>query len=93
MEFGLSSDQALFAESLRGYLGEHFPITKVRSVMENAEGRAQELASGLAGQGVAGLLIAEEFGGSALGLVEAVVAAEELGRAAATWSPGPQTRR
>lgn len=86
MEFGLSSDQALFAESLRGYLGEHFPITKVRSVMESAEGRDQELASGLAGQGVAGLLIAEEFGGSAMGLVEAVVAAEELGRAAATWS-------
>jgi len=58
----------------------------VRTVMESDDGFDSRLVTGLAGQGVAGILVGQRFGGSGLGLLDAVVAAEEIGRAAAPYS-------
>ncbi len=82
MDFGLSPEQELFAHSLRGYLSQHFPMQRVRTLME-AEHRADpERIEALSGQGLAGILVPTDCGGSGLALLDAVIAAVELGRAA-----------
>lgn len=83
MDFGLSEDQGLFQEALRGYLAEHCPVDRVRRAIDDGDARHTDIVGGLSAQGVAGIVIPEEFGGSGLGLLDAAVAAEELGRAAA----------
>lgn len=86
MDFGLSDDQRLFQDSLRSFLADRLPTERVRSVMESASGHDPSLLAQLAGQGVTGILVDPEFGGSGLGLLDAAIAAEELGRAAAPLS-------
>jgi alkylation response protein AidB-like acyl-CoA dehydrogenase len=86
MDFGLSEDQSLFQEALRGFLSEHCPVDRVRRAIDDGDARPDDLVAGLAAQGVAGILVPEEFGGSGLGLLDAAIAAEELGRAAAPFT-------
>lgn len=86
MDFGLSDDQSLFQQSLRGFLAERVPTERVRSVMESAGGHDAALLAQLGEQGVTGILVPEEYGGTGLGLLDAALAAEELGRAAAPFS-------
>ena len=81
MDFGLSEEQALFQTSLRGYLGGHFPLACVRRVIDGDRSEVGTFLGGLAEQGVSGVLVPEEFGGSGLTLLDAAVAAEELGYA------------
>ncbi len=86
MDFGLSDDQLLFGDALRGWLGENVPVARVRTVMESAAGHDRELVTGLAAQGATGILVPEVDGGLGLGLLDAAIAAYELGRAAAPFS-------
>ncbi len=86
MDFGLSYDQQLFGDALRGWLDEHAPLARVRNVMESAAGHDRELVSGLGAQGATGILVPEANGGLGLGLLDAAVVAYELGRAAAPFS-------
>ncbi len=81
MEFGLSESQRLFEDTLRGFLAERLSMEARRAAAEAGEDRA--LWRGLCELGLAGLLVPEEFGGAGLGLMDAAVAAEALGRAAA----------
>ncbi len=86
MDFGLSEDQTLFQEALRGYLAEHVPMTRVRALMEGRSGHDPALVEALAAQGVTGVVVPEELGGAGLDMLSAAVAAEELGRAATPYS-------
>lgn len=86
MDFGLSDDQSLFQQSLRGFLAERVPTSRVRVVMESADGFEPGLVEQLGEQGATGILVPAEHGGLGLGLLDAVVAAEELGRAATPFS-------
>jgi len=86
MDFGLSEDQLLFKDTLRRFLEAECPTTRTRSVMEGPDGHDRALWSQLADMGVTGLLVPETHGGSGLELLDAALAAEELGRAA---TPGP----
>lgn len=86
MDFGLSDDQRLFQESLRGFLADRVPSERVRSVMESGDGHDAPLVAQLGEQGVTGILVPAEYGGTGLGLLEAALAAEELGRAATPYS-------
>ncbi len=86
MDFGLSEEQAMFQEALSGYLAERVPPERVRTVMESDDGHDADVIVGLAEQGATGILVPAEYGGSELGLLDAVIAAEELGRAAAPYS-------
>jgi alkylation response protein AidB-like acyl-CoA dehydrogenase len=81
MDFGLSEDQNLFAQSLRRWLGERAPIERVRAVMTTRSGSDAALLVELAEQGINGVLVPEEHGGAGLGLLDAILAAEELGGA------------
>jgi alkylation response protein AidB-like acyl-CoA dehydrogenase len=86
MDFGLSDDQNLFQQSLRRFLADRVPTTRVRSIMESASGHDASLVVQLAEQGVTGILVPAEYGGGGLGLLDASLAAEELGRAAVPFS-------
>jgi alkylation response protein AidB-like acyl-CoA dehydrogenase len=86
MEFALSEEQEMLEASLRRYLDEEAPTTRVREIMASDSGHDETLWKGLAELGIAGLLVPEEFGGSQLALLDAAVAAESLGRAA---TPAP----
>jgi alkylation response protein AidB-like acyl-CoA dehydrogenase len=86
MDFGLTDDQRLFTDALRGWLGEHVPLERVRSIMESDRGYDGAVLTGLAEQGVAGILVPEAHGGAGLKLLDAAIAAAELGRATAPFS-------
>ena len=78
MDFGLSDEQKLLEETIRRYLDTEAPITRVREIVETPTGHHQALWKELAELGVAGILVPEEHGGSALTLLDAAVAAESL---------------
>jgi alkylation response protein AidB-like acyl-CoA dehydrogenase len=54
--------------------------------MESTSGHDRSIVSGLAAQGVCGILCPEAAGGSGLGLLDAAITAYELGRAAVPFS-------
>jgi alkylation response protein AidB-like acyl-CoA dehydrogenase len=86
MDFGLSEEQELLAETLRRFLAEECPITRVRDLVANQPGHDGGSWKSLCELGVAGLLVPEEHGGSGLALLDAAIAAEAL-----AWGvmPGP----
>jgi alkylation response protein AidB-like acyl-CoA dehydrogenase len=83
MDFGLSEEQQLLEASLRRFLDAELPPPRVREVMAGERAHDATLWGELARLGVAGLLVPEEHGGSGLSLLDAAIAAESLGRAAA----------
>ncbi|HVI33526.1 acyl-CoA dehydrogenase family protein [Phenylobacterium sp.] len=81
MRFALSDDQRMLQASVGKALAELAPLERVRAYAEG--GDCADIWRGLADMGLPGLLIPEEHGGLGLGLVEAALAAEALGAAAA----------
>jgi alkylation response protein AidB-like acyl-CoA dehydrogenase len=86
MDFALSEEQQLLAETVRRYLDEESPIARVREIVAKEPGADGGTWKALSELGLAGLLVPEEHGGSGLSLLDAAVAAEAL-----AWgvSPGP----
>jgi alkylation response protein AidB-like acyl-CoA dehydrogenase len=86
MDFSLSEEQQLLAQTLRRFLDEECPVTRVRELVADEAGHDGGTWKALCELGIAGLLIPEEHGGSGLGLLDAAVAAESL-----AWgvAPGP----
>jgi alkylation response protein AidB-like acyl-CoA dehydrogenase len=83
MEFGLSLEQRQFDDSLRDFLKDRLPMERLRALAEPGGGYDEGLWNGLAELGLHGLLVPERFGGAGLGVLDAAVAAEGLGYAAA----------
>jgi alkylation response protein AidB-like acyl-CoA dehydrogenase len=86
MDFGLSQDQLLLKDTIRRFLDEQCPTTRVRQIMDGPAGHDPDLWQGLVDLGVPGLTVASEHGGSGLELLDLALAAEELGYNA---TPGP----
>jgi alkylation response protein AidB-like acyl-CoA dehydrogenase len=84
MDFALSDEQQLLADTVRRYLDEECPITRVRELVANAPGQDGGTWKALSELGLAGLLVPEEHGGSGLSLLDAAVAAEAL-----AWGVAP----
>ena len=76
MEFALSADQKMMQESINRTLERVAPLERVRK----AAGHAPDVLKALVELGVTGILIPEAFGGLGLGLLDAALAAEALGR-------------
>ncbi|MFZ4584120.1 MAG: acyl-CoA dehydrogenase family protein [Acidimicrobiia bacterium] len=85
MDFEFSADQEMLRDSVRRYLAEKAPLTWVRSVYGTDE-TVDTVWRGLAELGVVGLLAPEAHGGVGMGMTDACVVLEELGRAV---YPGP----
>src|ERR1700712_2238818 len=83
MDFGLTLEQRQFDDSLRAFLSDHLPMERLRVLAESGTGYDETLWRSLAELGLHGLLVPERFGGAELGVLDAVVAAEALGNAAA----------
>ncbi|MFI5397270.1 MAG: acyl-CoA dehydrogenase family protein [Candidatus Binatia bacterium] len=86
MNFGLSEEQVLLKSTIKRFLEEQCPTTRVRAVMESDSGHDPALWQGLADLGITGLIIPSAYGGSELELLDLALTAEELGYAA---TPGP----
>ncbi|TFG94519.1 MAG: acyl-CoA dehydrogenase family protein, partial [Myxococcales bacterium] len=86
MDFSLSEEQELLTATLRRFLDEECPVTRVRELVAKRPGHDGGTWKELCELGVAGLLVPEEHGGSGLALLDAAVAAESL-----AWgvAPGP----
>ena len=85
MDFTLSSDQEALQEAVRKLCEGRFPMDRVRALAELG-GVDRPLWRELADAGVFSLRLAEEDGGTGLGMAEAALVFEELGRALV---PGP----
>ncbi|MFE9533946.1 acyl-CoA dehydrogenase [Streptomyces sp. NPDC006691] len=86
MGIAITQEQRELAEAVRGWLARAVPVEKVRGILDAPEtaGSRPQFWDGLAGQGLLGIHLGEEFGGG--GLVELAVVLEEAGRG---LLPGP----
>ncbi len=80
MDFTFSADQDALRDVARSFLADKAPSTYVRSMMDDDRGFTDEFWSRLVDLGWTGVLVPEESGGAGLGLLEAVVLAEEMGK-------------
>ena len=83
MDFGLTLEQRQFDDSLRAFLTDHLPMERLRALAETGVGYDETLWRNLTELGLHGLLVPERFGGAGLGVLDAALAAEALGHAAA----------
>jgi alkylation response protein AidB-like acyl-CoA dehydrogenase len=88
MALVLTEEQSMLRDSARGLISDKAPVSHLRQLRdsEDTTGFSRELWKTFAEMGFAGLLVPEEFGGSALGAVEAGIVMEEIGR---TLMPSP----
>src|SRR5947209_14886395 len=80
MDFTFSPEQDALREAVRSLLATEAPSAYVRRMIDDEVGVSPELWSKLADLGWLGLLVPEEHGGLGLGLVDAVVVQEEMGK-------------
>src|SRR6201994_4789086 len=82
MPLYLNDEQTMLADTTKDFVAEHAPVSHLRGLRDakDATGFSRDLWKEFAEMGFAGLLVGEEFGGSALGCVEAGVVMEEIGR-------------
>ena len=81
MDFGLSEEQLLLQQTVRGFVENECPVTRLREIFDDDTGHAPDLWKGLAEMGIAGLAIPETYGGAGLELLDLALVAETLGEA------------
>ena len=86
MGIGLTEEHDALADAVRGWAERYSPVDVVREALDAAEETRPGFWGGLAGQGLLGLHVPEEYGGQGAGLLELAVAVEVLGR---NLVPGP----
>ena len=83
MYFGLSEEQKMIEDNFRGSLQRTVSLDSIRAVSTSDQFLDTDLWAELAKLGMPALMIEEEYGGAGLGLFEAAITSEELGRSAA----------
>ena len=83
MDLDFSEEQAMLREMVRGMFAEYAPIEIVRELEDDPKGYPEELWKQLAELDLLGLTIPEAYGGSGLGMIEAAIVYEEIGRSLA----------
>src|SRR6201993_3908556 len=83
MDFDLSEEQRLLKESLDRLIGDRYTFEQRKAYGQAPEGWSRELWAQYAELGLLGLPFAEQYGGSAGGPVETMIAMEAFGRALA----------
>ena len=82
MALVLSEEQGMLRDSARSFLGECAPVAQLRKLRDSRDpaGFSGPLWSSFAELGYTGMLVSEAYGGSGLGMVEAGVLMEQIGR-------------
>ncbi len=88
MALVLNDEQRMLQDSARVFISESAPVAHLRALRDGRDdtGFSRDLWKKFAEMGFSGILVPEGQGGSGLGVVEAGVIAEELGR---TLAPSP----
>ncbi len=88
MALVLNDEQRMLQDSARVFISESAPVAHLRALRDGRDdtGFSRDLWKKFAEMGFCGILVPEGQGGSGLGVVEAGVIAEELGR---TLAPSP----
>jgi alkylation response protein AidB-like acyl-CoA dehydrogenase len=82
VNFNLSDEQQLLRDGLGKFLGARYTVQASRTAAKTGDGWQPEIWHAFAGElGILGATLPESVGGSGGGPVEAMVIAEELGRA------------
>jgi len=81
MDLDFTSEQDMLRRSARGLCERLFPLATVRRLERERAGHSPEFWAALAEGGFLALRIAEADGGAGLGCLDAIIVAEELGRA------------
>jgi alkylation response protein AidB-like acyl-CoA dehydrogenase len=82
MDFGLSEEQQLLQETVRGFVENECPVPRLREVFDGEVDFDPTLWRGLVEMGIAGLIVPEELGGAGLEMLELALVAEVLGAGA-----------
>ncbi|MDG2027732.1 MAG: acyl-CoA dehydrogenase family protein [Acidimicrobiales bacterium] len=83
LNLDFTEEQDMLRDMVCGVCEQLSPLEKVREMEDDADGIARELWQQFGELGVNGLMIAEEYGGSGMTMIEGVVIYEELGRSLA----------
>jgi alkylation response protein AidB-like acyl-CoA dehydrogenase len=83
MDLDFSEEQQMLREMVRSLCAEHASIETVRAMEDDPTGYPAELWKQLAEVEVLGILIPEAYGGTGMGMLDAAVVYEELGRSLA----------
>ena len=87
MKLVYSPEQRDLAESVRRFLADRVPLTRVRELMDTEDGTDEKVWAYAGGQlGLQGLAIPELYGGAGFTFTEQAIVLEELG---AALYPGP----
>jgi len=86
MDFGLSEEQELLQETVRGFVQNECPTSRLRELFDAGLGHEPALWSGLSEMGLTGLAVPEAHGGAGLEVLDLALVAEVLGEGAL---PGP----
>jgi acyl-CoA dehydrogenase len=86
MDFGLTEEQELLQQTLRGFIEKECPATRLRELFDAGSGHDEALWSGLAEMGLTGLTVPEEYGGAEMEVLDLALVCEVLGEGAV---PGP----
>jgi alkylation response protein AidB-like acyl-CoA dehydrogenase len=82
MNLSDSTEQRELRESVRRFLAERAPLTKVRELMETADGTDPDVWRQASAQlGLPGIAVPEEYGGADFSFAEQAIVLEELGAA------------
>jgi alkylation response protein AidB-like acyl-CoA dehydrogenase len=82
MDFRFTEDQLTFRDAVRDFLDGECSPARIRSLMDTDDAGARQFRASLASLGLTGLVLAEDVGGLGLSELDAVLPAEEIGRAA-----------
>jgi alkylation response protein AidB-like acyl-CoA dehydrogenase len=82
MNFSLSEEQRMLQETIRGFVENECPISRLREIFDGESDYDAELWRGLAEMGLAGLTVPEQYGGAEMELLELALVAEVLGAGA-----------
>ena len=80
MNFAFTAEQDMLRDSVRSYLADKVPMTRVRELMETDAGYDPDVWAEMAAMGWQGMAIPEEYGGSGYSYLELGILLEEMGR-------------
>jgi len=82
MDFGLSEEQELLLDTVRGFVANECPPARLRELFDGEADFDPSVWQGMAEMGLAGLPVSEDYGGAGLELIDLALVAEVLGAAA-----------
>ena len=83
MELGFNEEQNILRSTVNSMCNEYADLSSLREIEDSDKGYSEKFWNQLTQLGLTGLAIPEEYGGSNMGLLDAVVVYEEFGRALA----------